>query len=502
MNRRAFLAGTAGASTFLAGCSGMLSGDAPGADPGGSGDGDESSDGSENGHDDENGPTDGSGIPTEEPTVVDFETAPLSASVVGGTFSTDDRLHGTIDFSEPETGDGPARLVARLENRKPFEQTFRPRRVVFFDDPATGRNGDRDAIYLAPTWETEVAETVPDAVQDDGGRWRVDSVRDDWYPEALTLDAGETLDAEFVLLGHHDRGEPAIEPGNYRFGWRDAGFTVAVWRTDEPGPGGDSRFAGESVPALTGEAEMAWFHGATPETEVFLRPSEEAIEAPGRIEFELVNRTREMASGNPYYWRVHKLVNGAWRPVAPWVWNQPLSYVGPGGVDESALHCYHGEPIRAGGARAVGHLGGGRYAYEIGYSVGEETHAAMFDLDAPALSIDVDEDAVVHDEGEELVVTLPDHEDARRPATFTVSRLGGVGADGSGVGGRIIEEQLPRHPFRGFRNALPRFEAGVERVRVKTDRTTALRPVGYEDGGTTTVEYDGQAYEAVGEELG
>ena len=488
MNRRTFLAGAAGGTSFLPGCSGMrpaVGGN--GTDPDGSSD--------ENDDDGGNGTTDGAGLPTENVTVVDFETVPLSASVVGGMFSTDDRLYGTIDFDEPETEDGPARLVASLENRKPFEQTFRSRRVVFFDDPARADNEDRDSIYLAPTEETEVAETIPDAVQDDDGRWRVDSVRADWYPETLTLGSEEMLDAEFVLLGHHDPDEPAIEPGNYRFGWRDAGFTVAVWQTDEPGPAEGSRFAGEEIPALPREEEMAWYHEATPETEIFLRPDEEAIEAPGRIEFELVNRTREPASGNPYYWRVYKLVDGEWLPVHPWGWNLPASSVGPGGIDESALHCYHGDPIRAGGARTVGHLGGGRYAYEAGYSVDSETHAAMFDLDAPDLSVDVEADTVVHDEGAEIVVTLPNHEDARRPATFTVSRT-------EEAEGKLIEEQLPRRPFRGFRNALPLFEDGVEQVRVKTDRSTALRPVDYDDSGTTTVEYEGQAFEAVGEELG
>ena len=491
MNRRAFLAGTTGTTTLLAGCSGMLpTVGGNGTDPDGSDDGNGNSENDEG----ENATTDGSGFPAEEATVVDFETAPLSASVVGGMFSTDDRLYGAIDFAEPETEDGPARLVAHLENRKPFEQTFRPRRVVFFDDPARGDTEDRDSVYLAPTDETEVTKVVPDAVQDDEGRWRVDSVRDDWYPETLTLDSEEKLDAEFVLLGHHDHDEPAIEPGNYRFGWRDAGFTVAVWQTDEPGPAEGSRFAGEAVPALPQKDEMAWYHEATPETEIFLRPGEETIEAPGRIEFELVNHTREVASGNPYYWRLYKLVDGEWLPVHPWGWNLPAASIGPGGIDETALHCYHGEPIRASGARIVGHLGGGRYAYEEDYSVDGETHAAMFDLDAPALSVGVEDDAVVHDEGEEIIVTLPNHEDARRPATFTVSRT-------EGTERRLIEEQLPRRPFRGFRNALALFEAGVEQVRVKTDRSTALRPVDYDDGGTISVEYEGQAFEAVGEEL-
>ena len=487
MNRRAFLAGAAGGTSLLAGCSGMF----PAVGHNGTNPDEPGNKDDDNG---ENGTTDGAGFPAEEATVVDFETAPLSASVVGGWFSTDDRLYGAIDFAEPETGDGPARLVASLENRKPFEQTFRPRRVVFFDDPARADNEDRDSIYLAPTAETEVAETVPEAVQDDEGRWRVDSVRADWYPETLTLDSEEELTTEFVLLGHHDHDEPAIEPGNYRFGWRDAEFTVAVWPTDEPGPAEGSRFAGETVPALPREDEMAWYHEATPETEIFLRPSEEAIEAPGRIEFELVNRTRKPASGNPHYWRVYKLVDGEWLPVHPWGWTLPAASVGPGGVDESALHCYHGEPIRARGARIVGHLSGGRYAYEVSYRVDGETHAAMFELDAPDLSVDVEEDAVVHDEGAEIVVTLPNHEDARRPATFTVSRT-------EGAERRLIEEQLPRRPFRGFRNALPLFENGVEQVQVKTDRSTALRPVDYDDGGTTTVEYEGQAFEAVGEEL-
>ena len=485
MDRRNFLAGTTGAAALLAGCSTGFAtdDDEDGDDANPNGSAEESNDGGN--------PTLPDG-PEASPTVVDFKTASLTATVADDHVSTADRLRVSLDFVEPATPDGPARLAAAVYNGKSFEQTFRLRRTLVFDDPARARNDDRDSIYLVPTEATPPAETVPDLTRDEKGRWRVASLRDEWYPKTWTLGPDEELTAELALAAHPDEGNSPIVPGRYEFARRGNAVAIAVWPTDEPGPDGDSGFADADPPTLPNEdGEMAWYHQAGPGTETYLEPSAEAIEAPGTIEFAFVNRSREAASGNPGYWRLYKLLDDEWYPVAPWEWVQPLEHVGPGSVRERRLHCYHGDPIETTEARTVGHLGGGRYAFAVGYAVADETHAAMFDLEAPELSVGAEEDATVADEGDRIVVELPNYEGARRPATFTATRTDEAGE-------RLLPEQLPRRPQRAFRNSLALFEPGVERVEVKTDRGTALRPFGYEENETRPVEYRGEAFEVTG----
>ncbi|WP_312909637.1 hypothetical protein [Natronosalvus caseinilyticus] len=502
MNRRAFIGAAVGGSALLAGCTQLLSGETPSRSVGEpDGDGDGNGDIGENddadGDGGENGDGDGPGFPNETVTVVDFETARLTAAVVGGRLTTDDRLAARIDFLEPATPDSPARLRAEVTNNQPYEQTFAARRLVVLDDPPVGQSSDRNAIYLAPVEGHPLAESIPGYARDENGRWRLEDVRDDWFPDTLTLEAEETVTGVYHLLGHHLADEPSIRAGRYRFGWREGGFEVAVWSTDEPGPDRASQFAGESVADLPDAETIRWYHEATPTTEASLEPDTERIEAPGKLEFTLVNHSREAMGGNPYQWRLYKSVDGEWLPVYPWAWNAPYATRGPGAVDETTLQCYHGDPVPCEGSRTVGHLGGGRYAYSVGYSLDEETHAAMFDLEAPDLDVGLEADADVEDGWEEAVVTLPNYADARKPATFTVTRVDAKAED------RLIPEQLPRRPFRAFRNALPLFfdedRDGIERVRVRTDRGTALGPFGYEEGEVRTVEFDGRTFEARGQ---
>jgi len=430
-----------------------------------------------------------------DPTVVEFETAPLTAALFGNRLRIEERITAAIDFTAPATPESPATIGCVVQNRMSYEQTFSPRRLPFFDDPTTGRTDGHDTVYLAPTENNELAERVPGRSRDADGRWRVDGVGDDWYPSQVTLGPEEALLGEFHLLGYHQSDEPPVRPGTYRFSWREASFHVAVWPTESPGPTERSRFAGADVPDLPRDGPTAWFHEADAETEVYLAPSTEAVDAPARIDFELVNRAHERLGGNPYYWALRKLVDGEWYRVAPWAYPAPLSRVSPGATDESSLHVFTGEPVPCEGAREVGFLGGGRYAYTVGFSRGDETHAAVFDLDAPSLEVPPENGLDVTREagdGERIVVESPRYEEARTPARFTVTRADSA-AD------RLLPEQLPRHPNRAFRNTLPLFEPGVEAVELLTDRGTALRSVEYEDGESRRVVYEGEAFEAVGE---
>jgi len=428
------------------------------------------------------------------PTVVDFETASLTAAVVGRGRRTDDGFSVSLDFRSGATAASPATLVATVANAKSFAQPLELRRLGLLDSPSLAQlfEGDRTTIYLAPTEAHPLAETVPTTERDADGRWRLADLGDDWYPETVTADAGTGFVAEYHLVGHHLDDEPPIGPGRYRFG-RDDALAIAVWPTDEPGPDGDSELADREPPALPGEQSTVWYHESSPSTERFLRPDAEGVEPPARIGFELVNRGRESISGNPYYWRLYKLAGEQWVPITPWEWPQPAAELTPGDRSATELGVYHGPEPAAPESRAVGFLGGGLYAYTGGFDTETEQYAALFELDAPDLAVDIDSDAEIRESGATTVVELPNYAEARQPATFAVRRAPDDEPDRE-----VLPEQLPRRPFRGLRNALPLFEEGVETVRVKTDRGTALRLAGYEEDETVTIRYKDEPYSAVG----
>ncbi|MFP8955093.1 hypothetical protein ACLI4Y_00045 [Natrialbaceae archaeon A-CW3] len=513
MRRRRFLAGLAGASATLAGCTTLGIGDDPGnRDPYGGAD----SDWIDDGHDEEERSDDEG--PTismfDDPTVVEFETVPLTAAVVGGTvLFTDDGLAQVVDFDSPATAETPATLTATIANQHSFEQSFRSRRLPGLESPVrgTGREPDRHAVFLAPTADHPLAETTPAYGRDEDGRWRLESTAGEWFPERITLEPEETIVGEYVMLGHPDPTEPPIEAGRYRVGRGDAEFTVACWSSERPGPETTSTFEGVAVPSLPDDqsdqvvfdtdggkttekgAGTRWFHEATPETAVFLEPDRESIAAPdaNAITFSLVNHGRDTLQGNLHYWRLYKLVEGAWLPIEPWAWPMPLGRLSSGDVHESTLACFADEPVAADHARSVGHLGGGRYAYTAGYSGNRSSHAAMFDFEAPALTVDLEDDAVVDRRDTKTVVTLPEYDGERRPATMTVTRSSGDHDPDQ----RLVSEQLYRRPFRSLRNSLPAFESGVQTVHLRADRNVIGHLFSDGDAESHTITYEDSVFE-------
>lgn len=428
-----------------------------------------------------------------------FENVPLTVSLHGSDFEgggihrTDDGLSVVYGLTAPATDDSPARVVAVLQNAREYEQTFRLRRIPGFDDPPQGRRDAGEALYLAPTADHDIAESAPETTRDEAGRWRLAEAPGGWLPDVLTLGPKEAVVGRYHLVGTHRNDTDALVAGDYDFG----GFTLTAWPTDAPGPDGESRFVGADVPALPDEGEMAWFHAADASTEVYLRPSAEAVDPPACIRYELRNRSHEALSGNPHRWGLYKLVDGEWFRIEPWMVPVPAATVPPGATEESSLGVYHGDATDCESRRAVGHLGGGRYAYHVGFARDGETHAALFDLDAPAVDPTPDDDVDVERDGEEILVTMPEWNDEEHPpqAKVTFERA----AEGSGVDRRLIPEQLFRRPMRGFRNALSLFEEGIERVTLRADRHVVGTTVEYDDL-QQRVAYEGTTFRVKGED--
>lgn len=395
--------------------------------------------------------------------MVDFETAPLSAAWADGGFRTGHRVRVRLDFEATATDESPAIVRATILNPQAFEQTVETRWLHFFDDPVRSRTRDQEEAYFVPTSEHPFSNIDPPITRDEDGRWRLEHRPGTWYPMTLTLPAESGIEGDYYLLGNSDPDEPPIHPGTYEFG--GSSFELAVW-PEEPGPDGESSFHGADPPPLPDAEEMAWYHDADPADRVFLEPKTETVSLPDRVKMRFQNYAHEQGSGNPYYWRLYKLVEGTWFSIEPWMWHQPLMYLNPGDRVEPNLALFHDEPFSVSESQEIGFLGGGTYAYETGYALRDETHAAMFEIAAPAIDVEPPSDVTTAEDGETITATHAGYEDGDHPVTVTLSREDDVGA----VDRTLIPEQLYRHPFIPYRTGIPLFDADVQRVDVRLDR--------------------------------
>jgi len=381
--------------------------------------------------------------------IVDFETAPLTASLVEShQVRTPDGLGFHYSLVEPETPDSPALVWAAIENRREYEQTFLPTRVPGFDGSAT----------IVPTENHDLLGYSVGVTRGDDGRWRRNADLREWREDPVIIGAGGVVFGEYHLVA----GDP-ITPGRYDNGSSgDVRFIVTVWPTDAPGPEGKSVFEGRAVPEPPFGGPAVWYHDADAETEVYLEPSDERVTAPARVEFTLHNHARERVdiTDGPLF----KLVEGAWYRVKSGV---PISAleVEPGETATTTLDLFDG-PSTTDEYWYVGHLGGGRYAYTANRGSQKRQYAAMFDLEAPAVSPGLEEDADIERDGEEVVVTMPERNDAGGHSARTELTFERTDADPDRG---LLPEQLFRRRFRAYRNALPAFESGIERVLLRTD---------------------------------
>lgn len=432
--------------------------------------------------------------------VVEFETAPVTAALTNARTRTPDGGELTFQFGRTATGQHPATVRGVFRNANPYVNTFRLDALALFQPVPTARPGGRprdadynfhDELVLAPTERHEIARTAPELTLAGDGRWRLAAdVNGPWLPETKALEPDETFRFEYAVAGREEgRGFPR---DSYHFeGYGEREVRIDVWSTASPGPGDGSRFSDTEIFPLPDTERMAWFHDADEETSVYLRPSAERAELPTKIDFTLVNHSQDAVAGNPYFWRLWKQVDDRWFHIAPVGWPLPLVRIPPGGRNESTLAGFPAHPVDCDGAREVGHLGGGRYAYEIGIGRDDVTHAALLGFEAPSVTIEPTDGLDVSRDGAEVRVVWP-RRDAEAPAaTLTLTR-----ADGAER--RLIPEQVMQSRNVALRNTLSYLDADVDRVRLVTDRNTVSRGArtdGYEDG-TFRFRLRGEAYAA------
>lgn len=393
-------------------------------------------------------------------------------------------------LSATATAEHPARVTATITNETEYETALRLGNVAPFDDTPFARpEGNVDGgLYLAPTDGHEFATATPAVARTDEGGWYLDESPGDWQPSALQLAPGETAVAEYGVVAHYQRPD-VVPTGRYRFGYGDDALALVAWQSSRPGPTADSRFADASPPAFE-EMDPAWYHDAGPETPVYLQPSTERVEAPGRVSFTLHNYLTEPLTGNHYDWSLSKLVDGEWYHVAPWMIPVPLTPLPPGDTHTWTLHAFHGRDVDCRHAIPLGFLGGGRYAFQVNMHPEEgATRAALFDLDAPPVTVTPTDGVSASREDGVVTAHGPGMEgDTDGDATLVVER-----ADAADR--RLVPEQVMRRRYRGLRNTLPFFEPGVTRVELHTDDGTVDRVVGYEEG-SRSFRFDGEPFVA------
>lgn len=438
--------------------------------------------------------------------VVSLETGPRALSVPYQHLGPD-QIHVSMAFTGTATADQPATLAATVKNEGEWRETLTAYEVPpFYETVSTRlrpsgfnrlftdgtRTHDQESrLYLAPTANHDLVDEGSPVRRGSESYWETAGVPTK-LPSSVTLDPGETVHGEYYVVGGEQR--TGFPTGQYRFTGEDRGFVLAAWNDEQPGPSGQSRFS-RPVPSLSESHNTPWFHEASADTGVYLEPNAETVDPPNRLAFRLVNHTATPITGNPYRWGCYKLVDGAWHHIAPWAIPMPASAVSPGQTYDYTLSVFHETGFDADSEAAdlswsLGRLGGGLYAFEAGFSrENAAPPAALFELDAPQLSLAVPDDATVSADG--TTVTFPAWSDGQRPgdATLTVER-----APDASPNRTLIAEVVTRQRMRALAAALAVLD-GQTTVVVRADENAVERVVGY-DANELAFRFRGRTYRA------
>lgn len=420
------------------------------------------------------------GPPEPEPvgaSVVEFPDSGLTASLFPTRLRTS-WLLTELSFLGPPSPQGPARVSVVLTNAGDRMGAFRFGVVA----------PEGSDLLLVPTESHPGVDprSAPEVERTPGGCWRLlEPVPSLPLSDRVQLPPGGILAGEYALVAPADGGCPS--PGRYGFGSGERSVTIALWPTNRPGPAGESRFAGRSVPPLG--PDTAWYHEATSATPVTVRPDAERAGLPGEIGFRLVNHGREAISGNG--WGLYKLVGGRWFPVRPAVFDEFKRTVPPGDELAWRFRFLARRPDPRAVARlplSAGPLGGGTYAFAPDYHDDGRLYAALFELQGEPVTVTPEAGLSVDRSGGTVEARSPS---ATEP-TWTV-RLRPTDREPTL---RLIPEQLLRPRYRAFRNSIPLFDESVVTVLLRTGRSAVESALG-QDADETIVEYEGERY-AVG----
>lgn len=417
--------------------------------------------------------------------LIEHEAADRTIALLGSGLRVAHEASKAVRFVRPPDENGPGLLEATLTNASSFEQVVRLREQPPFGGVDSARpEGYADVQpidtsyeyhrFLVPTAEHDFVDREPSFERDENGVWRRTGTSATEIPDYVRLAPGATIYGQWALVGHEEaHGEP-FATGRYPHRWRDGGITYGVWRTSEPGPAEPSELEDVDVPDLPQEDRMAWFHEADGRTRAYLHPDRETATLPAKIDLTLVNHTHDDLGGNPHEWALHKLVDGEWFRIAPRAIPIPYTSLEPGGTRSWTLrafdeHSYRPDSRGIAGGSGVPYLGPGRYAYSVGISGDDRTHAALLEFDGDPVTVTPDEGLDVDREEETVRVEDPEFDDLkeRDRAVYTLRRLE---EDPGTIDDRIIPEQVMRPSRRPLRNTIGFLDPDVETVRLETER--------------------------------
>jgi len=422
--------------------------------------------------------------------VVDVAGGPRTVAVDPRSVRYADRVHAAIGLLAPE--EAPTLLGAILQNIRDHEVVVETERLPVIGRSFARLDTRRDALpglVFAPTDRNELAERVPDVERGPEGYWRLASDAADTppYPDRFRLRPGERVRADCHLVAPPDTtGWPT---GTYRNVWDGGNVTLNVWDSERPGPTAASRFGDRSVPPLGDDGiTVTWYHEAGPETTAYVVPETERLDLPGSVTFTAVNHARSPLGCG--YWRLYKLVDGAYYNLNPSLRADTCIQLLPGQRTSHRLHAFTDEAVGDDDAtdeQVVGHLGGGVYAVASGYAPRGELVGALVELDAPPAEVRPTDDVIARREGSTMTVDDPRRSDPDTdPATATLTWTDTAERT-------LIPEQIAQPWNRALRNTIPYLDGDVERVVLETAMDVVARAVEF-GIADYTFAYRGDAY--------
>lgn len=239
--------------------------------------------------------------------------------------------------------------------------------------------------------------------------------------------------------------------------------------------------------------------------QMYLDPSKASISLPkSSMTFTLENTRNKTFNMNPYGWRLHKLVDGTWHFLQPWIVKQPLLMLASGKsyswditVDNTKLD----QPIeQESGANQLtfSGLGSGRYAFGVeGWFDNENgeretAYVTTFEVEGDPMELTPTTTVTeTNRSGESVTVNVGSSGEQDRH-TLIVTRVD----ETTEITQSLITEQVML--MTPIRNALAYFDTDIRQVRVESPEDAEFMLRVYagnsSNGEETYIEYEGQTY--------
>lgn len=414
--------------------------------------------------------------PAVTASLADPETVPRTLALHVRQSSVAD-IAVDAEFVSPGTGDEPPVVEVTFTNTGSDQRSFR------FDStpPLTRHRGESSgdpALLLAPTPDHQWAMGIDYEPERAGSCWQAGQTPPiPAIVHFVKLPPNQSVRGEYHLLDV-PANTACFPTGRYAFtASHGASLVLVAWDRTAPGPSTQSTLADRTVPGIPGGSveSTQWYHQAGSDTRVYVQPDTETVDLPETVTFRLVNRSREPLANVRPAWQLYKLHETMWKPVAPRRGSQSAAVLVPGATHEWPVRLAADTPDPE-GSLAVGHVGGGTYAFRAGEPTGT-VYATLLSIEASTATLSPsDHVSNVEQTGDTISVTTSREGPITDGQAVVVVRRVTDDADGP----TLLVEQVMQNP--ALRNTLSFVEPGVREVRLRTSRSVAraMADYGYE----------------------